>query len=156
VCAAGDVVEPLAVQAVLLQCLVLEADAFAFLLVAGEPVAAGAAERVAGELGEPVELLLRPAPVIARALGAVRLARDVVARCAASEREASVAAARSFGNAARVMNADAQPALGEPQRGRATGDARADDGDVDPAVVPGVGAGWCGIFEPVRIQDVLR
>ena len=53
--AAGDVVEPLGLEAVLAQRLVLEPDVIALLLVGGEPVAAGAAQRVAGELGEPVE-----------------------------------------------------------------------------------------------------
>ncbi len=43
-CGARNVVEPLAVEAVLAQRLVLEQDRVAFLLVGGKAVAAGAAE----------------------------------------------------------------------------------------------------------------
>jgi hypothetical protein len=126
------------------------------LLVGCEAVATSPTQRVARELGEAVELLLRPEPVRLRAVGAVRLARDVVARRTAAEREAAVAPTRAFGDAASVVNADAESALGEPQRRRAARDPGANDGDIDPAVVAGVGAGWSGIFEPIRIQDVGR
>ena len=153
---ARDVVEPLGLDAVLAQRLVLEPDRVALLLVGGEAVAAGTAKRVACELGEAVELLLRPEPVRLGAVGAVRLAGDVVARRAAAEREAAVAPARALRDAARVVDAHAQPALGEPKRRRAARDAGADDRDVDPAVVPGVGARRCGIFEPERVQEVGR
>ena len=74
---------------------------------------------------------------------AVRLARDVVAGRAAAQREAAVAAARTLRDAARVVDAHAQPALGEPERGRAAGDAGADDRDVDAAV--GVGRAASGL-----------
>ena len=40
-CAAGNVVEPFRLEAVLAQCLVLEPDALALLLVAREAVASG-------------------------------------------------------------------------------------------------------------------
>jgi hypothetical protein len=153
---ARDVVEPLSHDAVLAQRLVLEPDHVALLLVGGEAVAAGATQRVARELDEAVELLLRPEPVRLGAIGAVRLACDVVARRTAAEREAAVAPARSLRNAAGVVDADPQSALGEAQGGRTAGDARADDRNINPAVEPGVGAGWSGIFEPIRVQDVGR
>jgi hypothetical protein len=155
-CRSWDVVEPLSGDPVLAQRLVLEPDRFALLLVGGEAVAAGAAKSVAGELGEPVELLLRPEPVRLRALGAVRLTRDVVARRAATEGEAAVAPARPLGDAARVVDADAQASFRKTERRRAAGDAGADDRDVDPAVMAGVYAGWSRIFEPERVQEVRR
>ena len=131
---ARDVVEPLGLEAVLAQRLVLEPDALALLLVAGEAVAAGAPQRVAGELGHSVERLVRPAPERRRALRAVRLAGDVVAGGAAAEREAAVAAARALRDPARVVHADAQAGLGEAERGGAARHAGADDRDVDAAV----------------------
>jgi hypothetical protein len=54
------------------------------------------------------------------------------------------------------VHANAKAGLGETQRGRATGDARTDNRDVDAAVVAAVRAWRDGIFEPVRIQDVVR
>jgi hypothetical protein len=54
------------------------------------------------------------------------------------------------------MDTHPQSALGEPERRGPAGDARADDRDVDPAVVAGVSARWCGIFEPERVQEVGR
>jgi hypothetical protein len=138
------------------QRLVLHADPVALLLVCGEPVAARAPQRVAGERGKAVEGVLRPLPVRPRPLGAVRLARDVVASRAAAQGEAAVAAAGSLGDAAGVVDADAEPAFGEPQRSGAAGDAGADDRDVGAAVVAAFCAGWNGIFEPVRVQDVGR
>jgi hypothetical protein len=104
---ARDVLEPLRLDAVLAQRFVLEPDRGALLLVRGEAVTAGAAEGVATELGEPVELLLRPQPVRLRGRGAVGLAGNVVAGRAAAEREAAVAPARALGDAAGVVDADA-------------------------------------------------
>jgi hypothetical protein len=49
-----------------------------------------------------------------------------------------------------------QAPLGEAQRGRATGDAAADDRDVDAAVMRSVIALGDGVFEPERVQDVER
>jgi hypothetical protein len=54
------------------------------------------------------------------------------------------------------VNANAQAVLGEPERRRAARDAGADDRNVDAAVVPALDAGWSGIFEPKRVQDVGR
>jgi hypothetical protein len=54
------------------------------------------------------------------------------------------------------VNPHAEAGLREPQRRGAAGDAGADDRDVDPAVVAGLDAGRDGIFEPIRVQDVLR
>lgn len=97
-----------------------------------------------------------PAPVRAGSVGAVRLARDVVARGAAGEREAAVASARAFCDPSRLVDANAKAGLGQTERGRAAGDSAADDRDIDPAVVLTVGARWDRVFEPVRIQDVER
>jgi hypothetical protein len=54
------------------------------------------------------------------------------------------------------VDAHAQPALGEPERRGAPSDAGANDRDVNSAVVPNACAGWTGIFEPKRIQEVGR
>jgi hypothetical protein len=54
------------------------------------------------------------------------------------------------------VHADAQASLGEAQRSGAAGDSGADDRDVDAAVVSAFRARWNRIFEPVRIQDVVR
>ena len=153
---ARDVVEPLRLEAVLAQRLVLEPDALALLLVGREAIAAGAPQRVAGELGHPVERFLSPAPVAGRLLRAVRLAGDVVARGAAAEREAAVAPTRALGDAARVVHADAQAGLGQPERGRAARDAGTDDRDVGAAVDPRVGPRRARFFQPVRIHEARR
>ena len=75
-----------------------------------------------------------PAPEALRLLGAVRVAGDVVPGGAAAEREAAVAAARSLGDPARVVHADAQAGLGEAERSGAARHAGADDRDVGTAV----------------------
>ena len=149
----GELVEPVGGEAVLVQRLVLRADVLALLLVGGEPVAARPVQRVAGELLHRVECLLRPAPERARLVGAVGLARDVVARRASAQRETAVAAARALRHRAPVVDANAQPRLREAERCAAAGDARADDRHVDPAVVTAVDALRDGILEPVRIHD---
>ena len=53
----------------------------------------------------------------AEVVDAVRLARDVVARCAAAQREAAVAAARTLRNAASIVDADPFAILSQPERG---------------------------------------
>ena len=152
---AGEVVEPVDVEAVLPQRLVLRANLLPLLLVGGEAVAADLVQRVPRQLGEPVGLGLRPAPQLPRLLAAVRLARDVVAGRPAREREAAVAAARALGDGALVVDADGPPRFGQPQRGRAAGDARADDRDVDAAVVLRRRAGRELVFEPVGMHDTV-
>ena len=52
---ARDILEPIGLEAVLSQRVVLEPDALALLLVAGQPIAAGAPQRVAAELHHAVE-----------------------------------------------------------------------------------------------------
>ena len=47
----------------------------------------------------------------------------------AAQREAAVPPARALGHAARIVDPDALACLCEPQRGRATRNARADDDD---------------------------
>src|SRR5439155_7593892 len=125
--AAGNVVEPLRLEAVLAQRLVLEPDALALLLVGGEAVAAGALQRVAGDACHLVERLAGPVPEGGRALGAVGLARDVVAGGAPAEREAAVAAARSLSDPAGVVHAHAEARLREAKRCGAARHAGADD-----------------------------
>ena len=117
---ARQIVDPLRLDPVLAQRLVLAADLLALLLVGGEAKAPGPAERVAGELLHAVERTLGPPPHAERPIAAVRLARDVVARRAATKGEAAVAAARAFGDAALVVHAHAQPGLGKTQRGGAS------------------------------------
>ena len=96
--------------------LVLQMDVLAFFLVGRQPQASDTGEAVAGERFHPVERTLRPVPELPRTLVAVGLAGDVVPGRAAAQREASVASARSLGDAALVVNTDAQSAFGEPQR----------------------------------------
>jgi hypothetical protein len=151
-----NVVEPLGLDAVLAQRLVLEPDRVALLLVGSQAVAASTAERISREFGEAGELFLGPQPVRLRLLGAVRLARDVVAGRTAAESEAAVTPARALRDPAGIVDPNAQAALCEPECCRAAGDAGADDRDVDPAVVPAGGEERCGIFKPVRVQDVGR
>ena len=153
---ARDVLEPFRLEAVLAQRLVLEPDAVALFLVAREAIAAGAPQRVAGELGHPVERFCSPAPVAGSLLRAVRLAGDVVACGPAAEREAAVAPTRALGDAARVVHPDAQAGLGQPERGRAARDAGTDDRDVDAAVDPRVGPRRARFFQPVRIHEARR
>ena len=127
------IVDPFCGDAVPAHRLVLGVDLLALLLVGCEAQAPWPAERVAGELLDPVERTLGPVPECARLLASVRLARDVVPRGASAEREAAVASARAFRDPALVVHAHAQAVLGEAKRSGATGDAGADDRDVDTA-----------------------
>jgi len=151
-----DVLEPFRLEAVLAQRLVLEPDAFPLLLVRREAVAAGASKRVTAELGHPLERLLGPAPERSRPLRAVRLPGDVVAGGPAAKDETAVPAARTFRDSACVVHAHAEAGLGETKRGRAAGDASADDRDVDPPVLSRLGVLRCRILEPVRVHEARR
>ncbi len=75
--------------------------------------------------------ITEPRPVVAEL--APRLV--VRHRCAA-EREAAVAAARAAGDLARLVEADADAALGERQRTRAAGDAATDHGHLGASLEP--------------------
>ena len=154
--AARDIVEPLCVEAVLAQRFVLEPDSFAFLFVAGEAVAPGTPKGVTGELGQPVERVVRPSPEGRGALRAVRLASDVVPGGASGEREAAVAAARSLRDTALIVHANAQAGLGEAECGGAARDARADDGDVGPTVELRLRPRRALFLQPVRIHEARR
>src|SRR5690349_21753936 len=113
---ARQVVDPLGREPVLMERLVFGADLLALLGVGGQPEAAVPDERVACELCHPVERSLRPPPELARLVDAVGLAGDVVARGAAAKREAAVPPARPLGDAALIVDANAQPRLGEAER----------------------------------------
>ena len=65
------IVEPLGVDAVLAERLVLAADLLALLLVGGETQAAGPTERVAAEFIDPIERALSPVPERGRLLAPV-------------------------------------------------------------------------------------
>jgi hypothetical protein len=54
------------------------------------------------------------------------------------------------------VDAHTLPGLGEPERGRATGDAAPDDRDVDAALMAPLRERWSWVFEPVRVQDSER
>ena len=149
---AGKIVDPLRVDAVGTQCRVLPLDLLALFRVGGETEAAGPAKRVACEIFHSVECALGPAPEVARLLDAVRLACDVIRGGAAAEREAAVAAACSFRDTALVVHAHAEARLGQPEGGRAAGDARTDDRDVDAAGVLHLPARRRLLFEPVRVH----
>src|SRR5438552_11160068 len=63
--------------------------------------------------------------------GGFALRGDVVASGAAAEGKAAVTSARTLGDSALVVHAHAQAAARERKRARDTGDAGADDRDVD-------------------------
>ena len=96
---AREVVDPLGGDAVLAHRLVLAADLLALLLVGGEPEAAGPASASPASSSMRSSARSVQCQNAARALGAVRLARDVVPRRAAAQREAAVAPARALGDA---------------------------------------------------------
>ena len=125
------VVDPLRLDVVHPQRVVLGSDLLPLFLVGGEAEAARPAQRVAGKPFHPVEGALGPLPEVARMLDAVRLAGDVIGRCAAPEREAAVPAARAFGDSALVVYAYAEPGLCEPERCGTAGYPGADDRHVD-------------------------
>ena len=102
----GQLVAPLGREAVLAERLVLRAELVA-LVVAGEPEAARAPERVAAELGHPVDVGLRQAPVVRSRVVAEPLARAVVCHRAAAEGKPAVAAAGAGGDRARLVQAHA-------------------------------------------------
>ena len=81
----------------------------------------------------PVEGALGEAPERLRRSRAEPLPRAVVRHRAAAQREAAVPPARARGDRARLVQAHAQPALGQRERTRAAGHAAADDDDVGAA-----------------------
>src|SRR6267154_2750448 len=149
---AREVVEPLGIDPVFAERLVLSANLLALLLVGREPKAPGPPQRVARKLLDPVERALGPVPEPPRALRSVRFTGDVVPRGAAAQREAAVAPARAFRHATRVVHAHAQTAFGKAQRCCAAGDTRADDRYINGAFVSRRRARDRRIFEPVRIH----
>ena len=86
-----------------------------------------------------------------RARSGAELAPGVVVRHrGAAEREAAVAAARAAGDLARLVEADADAALGERERARAAGDTAADHGDLGAPCEPALPSGARGrLLEPV-------
>src|SRR5581483_9507244 len=114
-------------EAVGAQRLVLGGERVALLLVRGETEAAGSADGVSGEAGQPLERALGIEPVAARGVAADRLDGDVVGSGAAAEREAAVAAARATGDLTGVVQADGEAGVRERERRRTAGDAAADD-----------------------------
>ena len=99
--------EPLGGEAVGAQGVVLVAELGALVGVGGEAQAALPPDGVATGLDQPVEGGLRPAPVRLGLLGSEPLAGTVVRHRAAAQREAAVAAARPFGDAAGLVHTDA-------------------------------------------------
>ena len=68
-----------------MQRFVLQTDLLSFFVVGRESKAACAAKRISGNCFEPIESRFGALPQLLRRLGAVRLARDVVASGAAAE-----------------------------------------------------------------------
>ena len=111
-----QLVAPLGREAVLAEGLVLGLELAPLGGIGGQPEAAGAAEGVAGQRLEPVEIALRPAPETLRTLGAEVAPCPVVGGRAAAQREAAVAPACAAGDLARLVQGDALPRLCERER----------------------------------------
>ena len=124
-----ELVEPVGVQAVLAECFVLGPQVVE-LLVVGQPQAAHAAKRIAGELLHPVHVSLGEAPVGLRRLRSEPLPRLRIRHRPSAQGKAAVAPARSRRDPPRLVDAHAQPSLGQREGAGAAGDAGADDGDV--------------------------
>src|SRR4051812_31819231 len=125
---------PLDREAVLSQCLVLGLELGSLVRVCGQAQAAGPPEGVARQLGKPIEVVLRQPPERLGSVVPEFLPCDVVGWSATAESEASVTPARAACDFARLVDANAQPRLCEHTRARATGDAAAHDGHVDPSL----------------------
>ena len=128
-----DGIEPLGLEAVVAERLVLATQRLELGVVDREPQAPDAAERVAGELRHAIERPLRQRPVHLGLVGAERLAGLVVRRAEAAEREPAVAAACAGGDLPRLEEPHAEAGSGERERAGAAGDPAADDDDVDGA-----------------------
>ena len=108
----------------------LEPELLELLLVCGQAEAAGSRQRIAGEQLEAVQVLRGQEPVLPSSLAAERLAGDVVPHGPAPEREAAVASARAARDRTGLVEANAEPGLGQRERAGAAGDAAADHLDV--------------------------
>src|SRR5882724_619738 len=124
-------VAPFGCEPVLAQRFVLQADLVPFFVVGREAQATRAPERISGDRLESIESRLGAEPELLRRLCAVRLAGDVISSGSAAQGEAAVPTTRSFGDSARIVHAHTQAAARERKRARDTGDAGADDRDVD-------------------------
>ena len=146
----GKLVAPLRGEAVLAQRLELGAELVA-LVLAREPQASRAPERVATKLAHPVDVRLGQPPVVSRPLVAQPLSRTVICHRAAAKRKPAVAAARAGGDLARLVQADAQALPRERQSAGAAGDAAAHDLDVCLARQGPRRERGSGLGEPERV-----
>ena len=119
-----------------MQSFVLQADVVTLFVVGRKSKAACAAKGIAGSSFELVESRFGALPQLLGRLGAVRFAGDVITGCPTAEREAPVASARALGDSARIVHPYAQAAARECECARNTGDAGADDRDIDVALRP--------------------
>src|SRR5215213_7932831 len=142
-------VEPLGGEAVGAKSVEFALELRQLVAVCGEAQAAGPVERVAGELGEPVESTLGPFPELTSRRGAKPLASAVVRHRSTAEREASVTTARAAGELTRLVEDDPEPSFGERERAGAARDASTDDGDIGGSRQPDVGQ-----LQPLRIEPV--
>jgi hypothetical protein len=148
-------IDPRDVEPVGDECVVLGSQLGLFRRVDREAEAADHTERVAGELAHPLERSLCQLPVFARLFRAELTPRDVVAHCAAAQREAAVSAAGTARDLAGLVEPDPQTCGREREGARAAGDAAADDLDLGRARPGGPRQRLERFLEPVRRHGAI-
>jgi hypothetical protein len=126
-----EVATPFNREAVFAQRLVLGHELRSLVGVDGQSEAACPTEGVAGQLLEPVEIVLGQHPEGAGPLGAELSAREVVRWRTATQGEAAVPPASPAGELPRLEQPHALACLGEPVRAGATRHATPHDRHVD-------------------------
>jgi hypothetical protein len=106
----GQLVQPLRLEAVLTQRLILSAKPVPLRLVGGQLKAADSTEGVACESGHPLEVALGQPPETNRGLPSQVGPCLVVGQSAAPERKAAIASARTSGDLTRLVQAHPHPA----------------------------------------------
>ncbi len=147
---AGRLVEQAGLEAIRAKGVVLAHERVTFLSVDRKPKAANGPERVTREICEPHERVLAQLPEASRPLGAEAHLRAVIRYRCSAEREPAVAATRSPGDLAPLVDAHAQPVSGEGQRARAPRDTRPYDGDVHRARGASSPGGTDGLLRPIE------
>ena len=127
----GQLAYPFHREPVREQRVALGSKLVSLLFVCGQPEAADTPERVAGELGHPIERELGQAPERSCTFRPEPGPGDVVVHGAATEGKAAVPPARAGGDRARLVQTNPFPGVGQRERAGTAGDASADDRDVD-------------------------
>jgi hypothetical protein len=145
-----QLLQPLSLETVLEQRLVVGTEVVALSLLGRQPDAADTTKGVACKLSKPLEIPLGEAPERSSWLRTQIVSRLGVGHRTPAQREATVAPARAACDLPRLVQAHPHPAVGELQRAGAPRHARADDDRIGSPGQRPARRSRRGLVEPVR------